>query len=61
MGIETLYDAKQVPLNRIFNKLGFLLPRLYPQDYSLFNVSLDCHMKPSINASPGISNQSSNY
>ena len=32
--MEKLYDAKQELLNRIFNELGFVLRKLYCEDYS---------------------------
>ena len=35
MGIETLYDAKQVPLNIILNWQGFVLRKSYSENYSL--------------------------
>ena len=31
MGIETLYDAKQVQPNSIFNLLGFVLLKLFSE------------------------------
>ena len=32
---HSVYDAKQVLINMIFNKLGFVLRKLYSEDYSL--------------------------